>query len=49
MNRVGFAADPDHPETIELRTKYDQLNTKINEIYFKEDWFEHTLMQLTSD
>jgi hypothetical protein len=49
INRVMFVADPDHPETIQLREKYDELNKKINEIYFKDDWFEQTLIQLTSD
>lgn len=45
-NRIGFVANPDHSETIQLRTKYDELNKKINEIYSKDDWFEQTLIQL---
>jgi hypothetical protein len=49
INRVCFVADPKHHETIELRKKYDNLNKKINEIYSKDDWFEQTLIQLTSD
>jgi hypothetical protein len=49
INRVCFAADPEHHETIKLKTKYDKLNMKINEIYSKDDWFEQTLIQLTSD
>lgn len=48
-NRVGFVADPNHPETIQLRNEYDELNNKINEIYSKDDWFEQTLIQLTSE
>lgn len=49
INRVCFAADPSHYETHLLRSKYDELNKKINEIYFKDDWFEQTLIQLTAD
>jgi hypothetical protein len=49
INRVGFVADSNHPETIQLRIKYDELNKKINEIYSRDDWFEQTLIQLTSD
>ncbi len=49
INRVCFAADPEHHETIELKNKYDNLNRKINEIYSRDDWFERTLIQLTSD
>ena len=44
-----FLADPNHQETIQLRNKYDELNKKINEIYSRDDWFEQTLIQLTSD
>jgi hypothetical protein len=49
INRVCFAADPKHDETIELRNNYDALNRKINEIYSRDDWFEQILIQLTSD
>jgi hypothetical protein len=49
INRVGFSSDHDHPETIQLRSKYDNLNRKINEIYSRDDWFERTLIQLMSD
>jgi hypothetical protein len=49
INRVMFLADPEHLETIQLRNKYDKLNEKINEIYSKDDWFEQTLIQMTSD
>lgn len=49
MNRVGFAADPHHIETIKLRNQYDRLTRIINKIYSKEDWFEQTLIQLSSD
>jgi hypothetical protein len=49
LNRVMFLANPNHPETIQLRNKYDDLNRKINQIYSQEDWFEQTLIQLTSD
>lgn len=48
-NRVMFAADSANKETIELRTKYDKLNREINLIYSKPDWFEKTMIQLTSD
>ncbi len=43
INRVCFAAEAKHAETLQLRAKYDQLNVYINNIYFKEDWFEQTL------
>ena len=49
INRVCFVADTEHDETVKLRKKYDNLNRKINEIYSREDWFEQTLIQLTSD
>jgi hypothetical protein len=49
INRVCFVADPEHYETIKLRHKYDNLNRKINEIYSRDDWFEQTLIQLTSE
>lgn len=49
INRVGFVADHNHIETINLRDHYDKLNREINEIYSKDDWFEHTLLQLTSE
>lgn len=45
-NRVHFLADPNHEETMRLKTKYDQLNKSINKIYSKENWFELTLDKL---
>lgn len=49
INRVGFVADSDHPETTKLRNKYDELNRRLNALYAKEDWFEQTLLQLLTD
>lgn len=49
INRVMFLSDCDHSETIQLKEKYDELNKKLNEIYYKDDWFEQTLFKLTSD
>ena len=49
LNRVLFAADLEHPETIFLKKKYEILRKKIEKIYSKKDWFEQTLIQLTSD
>lgn len=49
INRVGFAADPTHLETIRLRQKYDKLNKKLNDIYSQENWFEQTLLQLIEE
>lgn len=49
LNRVCFVADPEHSETITLKNKYDRLNRKINNIYSRDDWFEQTLIQLTSE
>jgi hypothetical protein len=49
INRVCFAADLEHYETLKLRNKYDELNIKINEIYSKADWLEQTLLQLISN
>lgn len=49
INRVMFLADPNHPETLKLKKKYNKLNQKINEIYSRDDWFEQTIFQLTSN
>jgi hypothetical protein len=49
LNRVGFAVDPKHKETIFLRKKYEIQRQKINEILAREDWFKQILMSLSAD
>lgn len=46
INRVMFLTDPKHPETIQLKRKYDQLERKIKKIFSKNNWFERLLLQL---
>lgn len=47
--RVGFAADPNFPETEILRSKYELDRKRINKIMANENWFEEILLQLTRD
>jgi hypothetical protein len=49
FNQVTFAADPNHPETIFLRKKYEAQRKRIHQILDREDWFEQILLQLTSE
>jgi hypothetical protein len=44
--QIGFRADHNHPETKELKEKYNKLCIKTDEIYSRDDWFEKTLRQL---
>lgn len=45
----SFLADRDHSETIELRIVYQKIRPSISRLFDQEDWFEHILLQLTSD
>ena len=49
INRVCFLVDHTHSKTIKLIKKYDRLNTEINEIIYRSDWFEQLLIRLMSD
>lgn len=49
MHSVHCVADPNHPETKALKIKYEDLHTKIADIYSKGDFLEITLRQLISE
>lgn len=47
FNRVSFVSDPNHPESIFLKSKYETQRKAINRLFLEEDWFEQILFQLT--
>ena len=45
---VGFAGDPDDPETSVLVQKYDTLHKELISIFDRDDWLEIVLAKLLS-
>jgi len=46
---VNFVADPDHPETVLLKQKYDSIHKELTIIFKRDDWLDTLFSQIYSD